>query len=87
MIRLDEGDFGTFVVTDTETGEDILIQTDWDYPGIAMDFGWSPCHNETDGTIDCPVCGMLAGAMIEDARVYLNEHVGEVAEDPGYFNN
>ena len=30
-----------------ENGEDRLIQTDWDYPGIASAFGWSPVLVET----------------------------------------
>ena len=86
MITLDTGDFGNYLVIDLETGEDILIQTDWDYPGVASTFGWSPCHSETDGTVDCPVCGKTASEMITEAADYLDNHLGDEVEDPGYFD-
>jgi hypothetical protein len=28
-------------IVDKETGKDILVQTDWDFPGFASTFGWS----------------------------------------------
>jgi len=68
----------------------ILVQTDWDYPGTASTFGWSPCkgckgdcRGTTDGTVDCKK--KTASQMISDAREYLDNHVGKVVEDPGYF--
>jgi len=68
----------------------ILIQTDWDYPGVASTFGWSPCRGcrqeckgSTDGTVDCKK--RTASYMISDAREYLDNHIGKVVEDPGYF--
>lgn len=73
---------------DWDTRDDertVLVQTDWDYPGLASTFGWSPCHDETDGTVDCP-CGKTAGELIAEASQYLNEHCGEVVDDPGYFD-
>ena len=90
MVSIGHSDFGTYLVTDTETGDDMLVQVDWDYPGIASMFGWSPCpcgDGSTDGTVDCP-CGRTAGEMIESARKYLNDAVAEewMGEDPGYFN-
>jgi hypothetical protein len=83
-----------------EDGREILVQTDYDYPGIAESFGWSvssveegkphsfslPCeHRETDGTIECPACGEPASSFITAARDWLDEHEGATADDPGYF--
>ncbi|KKL91509.1 hypothetical protein LCGC14_1893990 [marine sediment metagenome] len=40
-------------------GRTILIQTDWDYPGVAGTFGWSPAHvhnyeiDQLDPRFDC----------------------------------
>ncbi len=39
-ITLEEGDFNFCFLLVAEDGRDILIQTDWEYPGIASDFGW-----------------------------------------------
>jgi hypothetical protein len=68
----------------------ILVQTDWDYPGTASTFGWSPCtecegdcKGITDGTVDC--AQKSASAMISEAGEYLDEHIGDIADDPGYF--
>jgi hypothetical protein len=85
-IRLESGDFGTYLIVDEESGEDILIQTDWDYPGVASTFGWPGHeHGETDGTVKCPVCGAEPMDMINEAQEWLDDHIGETAEDPGYF--
>lgn len=82
-----------------EDGRDMLVQTDWDWPGIARTFGWNmadvqvppnpdPCeHSHTDGTIDCPECGCKAGIFIAAARQWLDDNDGATAEDPGYFDN
>jgi hypothetical protein len=80
---------------------DILVQTDWDYPGIASSFGWSPAmvredsrdpadgpkcdHPGTDGTITCPDCGTYAATFIDSAAEWLDDHIGATADDPGYF--
>jgi hypothetical protein len=71
MIRLARADFGFFMVENLDdsgtVAADILVQTDYDYPGIAGTFGWSVrmvegrsglrnvrCHHDgTDGTIAC----------------------------------
>jgi hypothetical protein len=43
VITLESGDFGwDYLIRDEDTGKDILIQTDYDYPGVASAFGWSP---------------------------------------------
>ena len=38
-VTLDRGDLGIFLVRG-EGGREILIQTDWDFPGVAATFGW-----------------------------------------------
>ena len=72
----------------------ILVQTDWDYPGVAITFGWNMCevgeneceHPHTDGTTDCPDCGLTAGYFIDCAREWLENHDGAIVDDPGYFS-
>jgi len=82
-ITLQEGDFGTFLLV-AEDGRELLVQTDWDFPGVAQTFGWSPCScGKTDGTIDCP--HRAADDMIAEARDFLQERVGQTTDDPGYF--
>lgn len=55
----------------------VLIQTDWDYPGVASRMGWSPCHPCTDGTVNCTECGKTASDMIAEAFEYIEEREGE----------
>ena len=69
MIRLEEGQFGTYLIVNEETGEDRLIQTDHDRPGVARTFGWTGEDDNIDG-----------------ATEFLDESIGETAEDPGYFD-
>jgi hypothetical protein len=78
-----------------ENGASVLIQEDYSYPGTAEMFGWrltevqndendragTPCsHDSTDGTIDCPDCGITASEFIEAARHWLDSHDGLEAE-------
>lgn len=79
------------LICECNDGRDLLIQTDWDYPGFASTFGWSPCvgcdcrcEGTTDGTVDCDK--RTAGDMIQEAYEYLLEHEGEWVDDPGYFD-
>ena len=44
-------------------------------------------HSHTDGTIDCPDCGLKAMDFINSARQWLDDNDGAQAEDPGYFDN
>lgn len=82
-INLQQGDHGTYLVV-AEDGRDILIQTDFDYPGIASTFGWTPCEcRHTDGTVDC--AHKTASQMIAEAQAFLDDHLGDSVEDPGYF--
>lgn len=79
-----------------EDGETILIQTDWDYPGVAQSFGWSlreiqrpdgDCdHDGTDGTVPCRECGLTQTDFISAAYDWLVSNDGATAEDPGYFH-
>lgn len=84
-----------------DDGRDILVQTDWDYPGVASSFGWSvrsvrptlahapaDCeHIGTDGTVGCETCGLTPSQFIADASAYLDDNIGRTAEDPGYFGD
>ena len=47
-----------------------LIQTDWDFPGVARAFGWTGEDSDTQGARE------YLDQCVEDAKV---------AEDPGYF--
>lgn len=101
-----------------EDDQSILVQTDWDCPGIATTFGWDKTsiqscvdcghvtddederedhcphcdstyrncdHTFTDGTVDCPDCGLTAGEFIGAAQDWLDDNDGATVEDPGYF--
>lgn len=70
----------------------VLVQTDWDFPGLASAFGWSPCtgcargcEGSTDGTVEC--ADRRVDDMIADARAHLDACAadGTRVEDPGYF--
>jgi hypothetical protein len=75
----------------------ILVQTDWDAPSVASSFGWNmrevqvqnagSCnHSHTDGTVDCPDCGIKATTFINAAIEWINDNDGVDADDPGYFD-
>lgn len=69
-----------------ETGEEsILIQTDYDFPILARNLGWNgkvgreKCkHVRTDGTVDCPTCGLKSIDFISAAIDWLDNHNGHV---------
>ena len=82
-ITLLDDQYGNFILQ-ADDGREFFIQTDWDYPGLASTFGWRPCPcGRTDGTIDCE--HRSASEMIAEAGKFLRHHVGDTAEDPGYF--
>jgi hypothetical protein len=85
MIRLERVQFGYFLVVNVDTGEDLLVQGEFDFPPLASTFGWSTCHPCTDGTINCHECGATPGELISSAVDFLDDHIGDTAEDPGYF--
>lgn len=72
-IRLECDRFGCYEVTDTETGESLLFQSDWSFPYIARDFGW-------DGN-----CDSIETDDINDAVEFLDDNDGKEIEDCGYF--
>lgn len=86
-ITLESGSFGWDYIIRAENGESVLVQTDWDYPGLAQTFGlWSPPSDATDGTVDCPITGKKASEMIAEAAEALSNGEGAQVEDPGYFS-
>jgi hypothetical protein len=94
-ITLQDGPLNRLLVV-ADDGRSLLVQTDWDYPGVASTFGWSiravqqahvRCdHRGTDGTVKCPACGLTAADFITDARAFLDDNIGVTADDPGYFD-
>ena len=91
---------------DEETGcylsddaHSLLVQTDWDFPGLARSCGWSErsaqwpeedsdrCeHAETDGTVKCPECGLPVSTFITSAQDFLEDNLGKIIPDVGYFS-
>lgn len=70
MIKLLPGMFGwDYLIVNVETGADLLVQSDFDYPGVASAFGWTGDDDDIVG-----------------AQEYLDEHLFDTAEDPGYFD-
>ena len=70
-----------------------LIQSDWDYPGVAQAMGWSihdyqrdlpnfvgECEHSGDGTVTCDECGATAGEFISAAFDYILAHECEEFE-------
>lgn len=90
MITLCDGNFGWDYVLEHDDGRMLLIQSDWEYPGAAMTFGWSPCsrcrrscHGASDGTIDC--ARRSVSEHLASAQEWLDDHIGKRVIDPGYF--
>ena len=82
-IVLHEGDFHSFLIV-ARSGRSILVQNDWDFPGLATTFGWTPCPcGTTDGTIDCEHRSVKE--MIPEAHEFLRAHTSDTVDDPGYF--
>jgi hypothetical protein len=96
VCRIDE-ETGCYLQDDANT---VLFQTDWEFPALAATFGWNISksqtgeagyrgafcsHSGTDGTVECSVCGVTPQEFISDAIAFLNEHLGAIAPDPGYF--
>ena len=86
LITLESGEFGWDYILRYNSGDSVLIQSDWDYPCVASNFGWLACDcGETDGTVDCP--HRTASEMIAGAAKYLDNHIGDTIDDPGYFED
>ncbi len=61
-------------------GDTALIQTDWDFPGVASATGFVPCEcGATDGTVDCQ--HHKAGDMVGAAYDWLRERDGQSFPD------
>lgn len=83
QIKLERNVAGTFLIV-AEDGRDILIQSDWDFPGTASTFGWEACPcGRTDGTVDC--AHRTRSEMMAEAWDFLTAHIGTTVPDPGYF--
>lgn len=90
---------GTYQTDETRS---LLIQTDWDYPSVASNFGWDMrecqvtnagyygvtcAHRGTDGTVKCDDCGLTPSTFIEQSQWFLDDNLGKIVDDPGYFQN
>lgn len=65
---------GYLVVNDD--GRNLLFNFDWDYPSLASNFGWPYQDSNED-----------ISEQIKQAVEWLDDHIGDTAEDPGYFWN
>jgi hypothetical protein len=85
LVFIEPARYGTYIISNDKDNRTILIQSDWDFPGVASTFGWTPCDQcrNTDGTINCE--HRTATEMIASAAEYLDDGPGPV-EDPGYFD-
>lgn len=68
-----------------EPADTVLIQSDWDFPGVASRTGFVPCEcGCTDGTVDCE--HHTAGDMIAAAYDWLEaRNGGSFPELADYF--
>lgn len=88
-------DHGGYVLINDD-GRDTLIQSDWEYPATASLFGWDiancepttcpDAHCDSDGTVRCDCCGTEAAVFIGSAQRWLDDHVGDRVDNPGYFH-
>lgn len=63
-----------------DPADSALIQSDWDFPGVASSTGFVPCDcGATDGTVDC--AHKLAGDMIGAAYDWLADRAGQSFPD------
>lgn len=71
-----------------DVADSIVIQSDWDYAGVASTMGWNPCDcGRTDGTVDCKKCKRTVSDMLGEAYDWIRDREGELFEDPGYLAN
>lgn len=76
MITLESGTFGWDYVIACDDGREVLVQSDWDYPGTAGTFGWTGTEDDYASTSD----------WLAAAQEYLDDNIGASVEDPGYFD-
>lgn len=65
----------------------ILVDTDWDFPGLASHLGWLGCPHGSDGTVRCCECGKSPSEFISEAYDYLVAHQGERFDGSDYFGD
>lgn len=85
---------------DAYDSKSVPVTDDHSFPALARTCGmpWPPprrvrfvddppgCpHDGTDGSIDCPSCGVSAATFISVARRWLDANLPKSVEDPGYF--
>jgi hypothetical protein len=56
---------GGYLVTDLETKKDLLIQTDWNFPGLASNFGWRISAVQRDDDEDLKLAYTILLAISE----------------------
>jgi len=57
---------------------DCLIQSDWDFAGVASTIGWIPCKcGSSDGTINCKACNRTISDMLSEAYNYIRARNGK----------
>jgi hypothetical protein len=69
--------YGGYLLTATD-GQTLLIQSDWDFPPLAQQFGWQSARTFGDDM-------EMISASITSAAEFLDECDGESIDDPGYF--
>jgi hypothetical protein len=88
-VRLESANHGGFKLVPMIRGRDrddrsILIQTDRDHPGVASNLGFVSCEcGRTDGTVPC--AHKTVAEMLSAAYEFLDAHIGDTFDDPGYF--
>ena len=70
MITLESGAFGWDYLIVNDRGESILIQSDYDYPGVATTFGWAGPDDDISGAAE--YLDDNVGASVEDPG-YFND--------------
>lgn len=88
-IRLHQSDFGTFLleeidrkIRDKKKRRTLLIQSDWDYPGIAGTFGFS-----LKSVQKCENCDGIITGVDPHAKTFLCDACEEDKEDTGVMEN
>lgn len=85
-IALIQGHFKSYRVVNLENGDNILFDVDLDFPFLALGFGFKCCEClETNGLIDC--IHKTETEMIYESRTWLDNNIGLIIEDPGFFND
>jgi hypothetical protein len=88
-VRLESAGYGQFKLVPEIRGRyrddrSILVMLDWDWPSVASNLGFVPCEcGRTDGTVPC--AHKTASEMISAAYEFLDDHIGDTFDDPGYF--